>query len=80
MELLRRCYAKLCRTVNETNSAVAMVRGRQLLGYSFWSAPKGESKRKVAAKPLALFKHRVRQLTRRSGGRSMGEVGERWRP
>ena len=80
MELLRRCYAKLHLTVNETKSAVAGVTGRKFLGYSFWYAPKGEIKRRVAAKPLATFKQRVRELTRRSGGRSMGEVVERLRP
>ena len=80
MALLRGCYAKLRLTVNETKSAVASVVGRKFLGYSFWVAPKGVIKRKVAAKPLATFKQRVRQLTRRSGGRSMGEVVQRLRP
>jgi group II intron reverse transcriptase/maturase len=80
MALLRRCYGKLCLTVNETKSAVAGVTGRKFLGYSFWFAAKGEVRRKVAAKPLATFKQRVRQLTWRSGGRSMGEVVERLRP
>lgn len=79
MALLRRCYAKLRLKVNEAKSAVARVTGRKFLGYSFWFA-KGEVKRKVAAKPLATFKQRVRQLTRRSGGRSMAEVIERLRP
>jgi RNA-directed DNA polymerase len=78
MELLRRCYAKLRLKVNETKSAVASVTRRKFLGYSFWFA-KGGVKRKVAAKPLATFKQRVRQLTRRSGGRSMAEVIERLR-
>ena len=80
MAMLRQCYATLRLTVNETKSAVASVTGRKFLGYSFWSAAKGEVKRKVATKPLATFKQRVRQLTRRSGGRSMGEVVERLRP
>jgi RNA-directed DNA polymerase len=79
MALLRRCYAKLRLKVNETKSAVASVMGRKFLGYSFWFAKDGV-KRKVAAKALATFKHRVRQLTRRSGGRSMAEVIERLRP
>jgi group II intron reverse transcriptase/maturase len=79
MVLLRRCYAKLRLKVNETKSAVASVTGRKFLGYSFWFA-KGEVKRKVAAKPLATFKQRVRQLTLRSGGRSMAAVIERLRP
>ena len=79
MALRRRCYAKLRLKVNEAKSAVASITGRKFLGYSFWFA-KGEVKRKVAAKPLATFKHRVRYLTRRSGGRSMAEVIERLRP
>ena len=79
MALLRRCYGKLRLKVNETKSAVARVSGRKFLGYSFWFA-KGEVKRKVAGKPLATFKQRIRQLTRRSGGRSMAQVIERLKP
>jgi group II intron reverse transcriptase/maturase len=79
MALLRRCYARLRLKVNETKSAVASITGRKFLGYSFWYAKDGV-KRKVAAKALATFKQRVRQLTRRSGGRSMAEVIERLRP
>lgn len=79
MALLRRCYAKLRLKVNETKSAVASVKGRKFLGYSFWFAKDGV-KRRVADKPLATFKQRIRQLTRRSGGRSMAEVIERLRP
>ncbi len=79
MALLQRSYAKLRLTVNEGKSAVASVFGRKFLGYSFWVATNGVTKRKVAAKPLATFKQRVRQLTRRSGGRSMEEVVERLR-
>jgi hypothetical protein len=37
-------------------------------------------KRGVADKPLATFKQRVRQLTRRSGGRSIQDVVEHLRP
>ena len=39
----------------------------------------GEVKRKVAEKPLRTFKQRIRELTGRSGGRSMSEVVERLR-
>jgi RNA-directed DNA polymerase len=64
-----------------TKSAVAScVAGRKFLGYSFWFAKEGEIKRKVADKPMATFKQRIRQLTRRSGGRSMAEVVERLKP
>lgn len=80
MTLLRRTYAKLHLTVNETKSAVASVFGRKFLGYSFWVAPKGEVKCKVAVKPLATFKQRIRQLTRRVSGRSMEAVVEELRP
>ncbi|RKF47148.1 group II intron reverse transcriptase/maturase [Paraburkholderia fungorum] len=79
MALLRRLYGRLRLKVNETKSAVASVFGRKFLGYSLWVARGGVVKRKVAAKPLQAFKHRIRELTRRSGGRSMKEVVERLR-
>jgi hypothetical protein len=58
---------------SQTKSAVASVKGRKFLGYSFWFGKEGV-KRRVADKPMASFKQRVRQLIRRSGGRSMAEV------
>jgi len=79
MALLRRLYGKLRLTVNETKSAVASVFGRKFLGYSFWVAPGGVIKRRVADKPMATFKQRIRQLTRRSGGRSLQDVVDRLR-
>lgn len=80
MALLRRLYARLHLTVNETKSAVASVFGRKFLGYSFWVAKGGEIKRRVADKPMATFKQRIRELTRRSGGRSMTDVVQKLRP
>ena len=79
MALLRRCYGKLQLKVNEAKSAVASVKGRKFLGYSFWFAKAGV-KRRVADKPMATFKQRIRQLTRRSGGRSMAEVIDTLKP
>jgi RNA-directed DNA polymerase len=79
MALLRCCYAKLHLIVNESKSAVAGVFGRKFLGYSLWVARGSEVKRRVADKPLAAFKQRIRELTRRSGGRSMSEIVERLR-
>jgi group II intron reverse transcriptase/maturase len=80
MNLLRRLYARLRLKLNETKSAVASVfTDRKFLGYSFWAAPKGVVKCRVATKALATFKQRVRQLTRRSGGRSMQNVVDRLR-
>ena len=80
MALLRRLYARLRLKVNETKSAVTSVFAeRKFLGYSFWVAPKGVVKRRVASKALATFRQRVRELTRRSGGRSMQQVVDRLR-
>lgn len=79
MALLQRLYGRLRLTVNEAKSAVTSVFGRKFLGYAFWAAPGGTIKRRVADKPMAAFKQRIRQLTRRSGGRSMPDVAERLR-
>ena len=80
MGLLRRLYARLRLKVNETKSAVTSVFAeRKFLGYSFWVAPKGVIKRRVATKALTAFKQRIRWLTRRSGGRSMQQVVDRLR-
>jgi len=80
MELLRRLYAKLHLTVNETKSAVASVFGRKFLGFSLWLSKGGQVKFGVADKPMATFKQRIRQLTGRSAGRSMEQVVQRLRP
>jgi RNA-directed DNA polymerase len=79
MALLRRCYAKLHLVVNESKSAVVSAFGRKFLGYSLWLKAGSEVKRKVADKAIGTFKQRIRELTRRSGGRSMAEVVERLR-
>ncbi len=79
MALLKRQYDKLHLKINESKSAVASAFGRKFLGYALWANQKGEVKRAVSEKALATFKQRIRQLTRRSGGRSIGEVIERLR-
>lgn len=79
MALLRRQYGRLRLKINEAKSAVASVFGRKFLGYSFWVAAGRAVKRKVAVKPLATFRQRVRELTRR-GGRSLKQVVEKLRP
>jgi RNA-directed DNA polymerase len=76
MALLKRLYGKLHLKINESKSAVASAFGRKFLGYSLWAAPKGEVKRAVSKKARETFKQRIRELTRRSGGRSMAEVIE----
>jgi RNA-directed DNA polymerase len=71
---LRQKYAKLRLKVNEEKSTVARVWDRKFLGYSFWVAPGKKVKLRVAAKALTAMKQRVRQITSRSGGRSMKKV------
>jgi RNA-directed DNA polymerase len=80
MALLRRLYAGLKLQINEAKSAVGSAFGRKFLGYAMWVAKGREVKCKVAAKPLQNFKARIRQLTRRSGGRSLEQVADRLRP
>jgi RNA-directed DNA polymerase len=79
MALLRRQYERLRLKINEAKSAVASVFGRKFLGYSFWVAPGREVKRRVADKPRATFRQRVRELTSRSGGRSLRDVVQQLR-
>ena len=77
MALLKRLYAKLRLKINESKSAVGSVFGRKFLGYSFWVAMAGAIKRRVADKARRAYKQRIRQLTRRIGGKSMAEVATR---
>jgi group II intron reverse transcriptase/maturase len=76
---LRKLYDRLHLKVNEAKTAVASVYGRKFLGFHFWVAPGGEIKRAVAAKAINTFKKRIRQITRRSSGRSLKEVSEELR-
>jgi RNA-directed DNA polymerase len=80
MALLKRRYDKLHLKINESKSAVASAFGRRFLGYALWLSRKVEVKRAVAKKALETFKQRIRQLTRRSGGRSIAQVIEGLRP
>lgn len=79
MALLRRLYEKLHLSVNESKSAVASAFGRKFLGYAFWASAQGV-KRSVAVKARKQFKQRIRELTRRSGGRSLRQVVGNLRP
>jgi group II intron reverse transcriptase/maturase len=79
MRRLERVYAKLKLRINESKSAVAPIRNRKFLGYTFWVAPGGVVKRAVASKPLSEMKARVRRITARSAGRSIEQVTEELR-
>jgi RNA-directed DNA polymerase len=58
--------------VNKAKSAVAKPSVRKFLGFSFtsWEEPR----RRIAPQALARFKAKVRELTRRTCGRSLGQI------
>ncbi len=80
MAYLRTLYDGLKLQINEAKSAVCSAFGRKFLGYELWVAKGREVKCAVAHKAVDNFKARIRQLTRRSIGRSMSEVVEKLRP
>jgi RNA-directed DNA polymerase len=75
LKALRGCYAKLALRVNESKTAVAPVWGRKFLGYCFWASKDG-AKRAVATQALDKLRQRIRQLTRRTRGRSLEQIAE----
>lgn len=79
MAFLRERFASLHLRVNESKSAVAPVRGRKFLGYQLY-AWRGEVRRGVSVKSQKAFKERVRELTRRTVGRSLQQVIEGLNP
>nr|WP_230948342.1 group II intron reverse transcriptase/maturase [Burkholderia stagnalis] len=76
---LRKLYDRLHLRVNEAKTAVAQATGRKFLGYELWRGTGGRIKCAVARKTLKTFKQRIRELTRRWGGRNLPEVAERLR-
>lgn len=71
---LRQQYAKLKLRINEAKSAVARAWDRKFLGYRFWVAAGRTVRRRVAPEALEELKQRVRQITRRNGGRGLPQV------
>jgi RNA-directed DNA polymerase len=74
MQTLERMYAKLRLRINRAKSKVAPAQKCSFLSYGFWYARGGAVMRRVAPKATAALKQRVRQITRRSGGRSLRTV------
>src|SRR6201996_1077718 len=58
--------------VNKAKSAVAKPSVRKFLGFSFTGGK--EPRRRIAPQAIARFKARVRELTRRSCGRSLTQI------
>ena len=73
LQALRGCYARLRLVVNESKTAVASVWGRKFLGYCF-RASKDGVKLAVSSQALDKLREHIRQLTRRSRGRSLEQI------
>jgi RNA-directed DNA polymerase len=58
--------------VNKAKSAVAKPSVRKFLGFSFTSGR--EPRRRIAPQAIARFKAKVRELTRRTRGRSLAQI------
>jgi len=69
---------KLELKLNEAKSAVARPQERKFLGFSFRVGP--EVKRVTTPKALDRFKHRIREITRRAKGVSLGTTVEELAP
>ena len=68
------------RYADDCNVYVGSALGSKILGYVLWAAKGREVKCAVTHKAEANFEARIRQLTRRSGGRGMEQVVQRLRP
>ena len=79
MVTLKRLFARLRLQVNEAKSTVARAWECKFLGYSFWVAPGRVIRPRVAPAALAAMKARVREITSRTGGRSLNRVAEELR-
>jgi len=74
MAMLRKLFVGLRLKVNEGKSAVGRPWDRKFLGFTFEVTKRDKVKRRVAAKSLEKMKGRIREITHRNSGRSMGQV------
>lgn len=74
MAWLSQAYGALRLRVNLAKSAVAPALTRSFLGFAFWVEPGRRVRLRVSPKAKKVMKDRVRQLTRRSRGRSLEQV------
>ena len=74
MSWLRQAFARLRLRVNESKSAVERAHRHSFLGFSFWFGAKGFVKRRLSPQAKHAMKTRVRQITRRSRGRSLEQI------
>ncbi len=76
MASLRKLFGKLKLRVNESKSKVTRATNAKFLGFSFWVAKGRAIRRRVAPEAIARMKERVRELTRRSAGRSLAQISK----
>src|SRR5438105_6954428 len=74
MASLRKQFGKLKLRVNEAKSKVRRATASKFLGFSFWVAAGRTIRRRVAPQAIERMKARVRELTRRSAGRSLAQM------
>src|SRR3954466_14086611 len=74
MTSLRKLFEKLKLRVNEAKSKVNRATKSKFLGFSFWVAKGRLIRRRVAPQAIERMKERVRELTRRSAGRSLAQI------
>jgi group II intron reverse transcriptase/maturase len=74
MTSLRKLFGKLKLRVNETKSKVRRATASKFLGFSFWIGKGRTIRRRVAPQAIERMKERVRELTRRSAGRSLAQI------
>lgn len=79
MAWLRHAYSKLRLRVNESKSTVDRAHHRTFLGFSFWYGAKSQVKLRLSPKAKHAMKTRIRQITRRSRGRSLEQIAEQLR-
>jgi group II intron reverse transcriptase/maturase len=74
MTSLRKLFGKLKLRVNQTKSKVTRATNAKFLGFSFWIGKGRIVRRRVAPQAIERMKERVRELTRRSAGRSLAQM------
>jgi RNA-directed DNA polymerase len=74
MTSLRKLLGKLKLRVNETKSKVTRATNAKFLGFSFWIAKGRIVRRRVAPQAIERLKERVREMSRRSAGRSLAQM------
>jgi RNA-directed DNA polymerase len=79
MRSLVTLFGKLRLQINKTKSAVDRALNRSFLGFSFWKPWDSPVRLAVSCQSLSRMKDRVRQITSRSGGRSIVQVAKELR-